>query len=247
VLGGVDLRLPFWVAAGLSLANAAYGLFVLPESLPPERRAGVGWKFANPIGSLRFLRSTKGIAGLAIVTFVSFLAHESLPGVWVLYTAYRYGWSERMVGASLAFVGLASTVVAAALTGMTVKRLGERSTLLIGLGCGMIGLAAFGLAPTSALVFAGVPFVSAWGLAGPACQSLMTRQADPSAQGKLQGAVSSLRGITGMIGPLVYTQTLRLSIEHGSIGVPGLAYLLAASLLLVGLVTAVVVTRRAEA
>jgi MFS transporter, DHA1 family, tetracycline resistance protein len=246
LLGSVDLRLPFWAAGSLSLANAVYGAFVLPESLPRERRSKVGWKMANPLGSLRLLRSIKGIGGLAAVSFVSYLAHESLPGVFVLYTAYRYAWSERMVGLSLALVGLTSTIVAAALTGPTVKRFGERRTLLVGLAAGMIGLATFGLAPETAIFFFGLPFTSLWGLAGPAMQALMTKRAG-SAQGQLQGALSSMRGITGMIGPLLFTQILTLSIRQGgSMRFPGLAYLVAAGFLVLSILITWLATRRVD-
>lgn len=244
LLGGVDLRLPFWVAGGLSLANAIYGLFVLPESLLPERRTRVGWSMANPLGSLRLLSSDKSVAGLATAAFVSFLAHESLPAIFVLYADYRFGWSERMVGVSLAMVGLSSTIVAAALTGAVVRRFGERKALLAGYAAAAIGLSTFGLAPTTALFFVGLPFVSLWGIASPALQALMTKSIGPSSQGQLQGALASMRGITGMIGPLLYSQILAFSIKNAAtVPIPGLVYVLAGSLVTVALGVALVKTR----
>ncbi len=106
VLGNIDLRLPFWVAAALSLLNFAYGFFILPESLPPDRRVAAGWAKANPLGALALLRSERSILVLAGAAFLYFLGHESLPNVFVLYTEYRYGWTSHDVGVSLALVGL---------------------------------------------------------------------------------------------------------------------------------------------
>jgi DHA1 family tetracycline resistance protein-like MFS transporter len=233
LLGGVDLRLPFWVAAALSLANALYGFFILPESLPPERRARVGWHLANPFGALTLLRRTPGLIGLAAATFLYYVAHESLPSIFVLYTDYRYGWQEGRIGLALSLIGVGGVVVSGMLVKPTVRRLGERRTLAIGLVCGLAGFAVYGLAPTGALFFAGMPLVSLWGLSGPSTQALMSRRLGPSEQGRLQGALASLRGVTGMIGPLLFTQIFATAVGAASgLEVPGAAYLLAA--LLVG-------------
>src|SRR5436189_2965015 len=107
-LGGYSLRLPFWVAGGLSLLNTLYGAFVLPESLPPERRAGFSWKKANPIGSLFLLRSHSQLMGMAALLFLYHLAHQVLSSVFVLYANYRYQWNPKMTGSVLATVGICS-------------------------------------------------------------------------------------------------------------------------------------------
>jgi DHA1 family tetracycline resistance protein-like MFS transporter len=232
LLGQIDLRLPFWVAAGLSLANTAYGLFVLPESLAPERRSPMKWHVANPFGSLKLLRSHPALLGLALASFLSFLAHESLPSIFVLYSTYRYSWTERDVGVSLAVVGVCTTIVQAVLMGPAVKRLGERSALLVGLACGALGFGIFGGAARGALLLTGLPFIALWGFAGPSMQSLMTHRIGPDEQGRLQGAISCMRGITGMAGPIVFTQALSGAIHAGGGGVVvGVPYFLAALLL----------------
>jgi DHA1 family tetracycline resistance protein-like MFS transporter len=235
LLGQIDLRMPFWVAAGLSLANAAYGYFILPESLPPERRVKVAWRLANPFGALKLLRSRPALLGLASASFLYYLAHESLPSIFVLYATYRYSWTERDVGLSLAVVGVCTTVVQATLTGPAVKRLGERRALLAGLAFGVIGFGLFGIAPKSALFLAGIPFIALWGLAGPAMQSLMTHKIHADEQGRLQGAVSSMRGITGMVGPILFTQALAAAIHEGGTAritwAQGAPYLLASLML----------------
>ena len=128
VMGDLDPRLPFWVAAGLTLANAAYGYFVLPESLPADRRMAFSWTRANPVGSLRLLARHRQLLGLAGVAFLYHLAHVVLPAVAVLYTSYRYGWDGKTMGLSLAAVGVASGIVQAGLIRPTIDRLGERAT-----------------------------------------------------------------------------------------------------------------------
>ena len=133
LLGGIDPRLPFWVAAGLSFANTLYGWLILPESLPPERRSPFRWKSANPLGALRLLRSNRVLAGLSLANFFAQVAHVVLPSTFVLYATYRYGWDTTTVGLTLALVGVCAMVVQGAGVGPIVKRLGERRALLLGL------------------------------------------------------------------------------------------------------------------
>jgi DHA1 family tetracycline resistance protein-like MFS transporter len=245
ILGGVDPRLPFWAAAAFSLANALYGLFVLPESLAPEKRRAFEWRRANPLGSLRLLRSHPELSGLAVVMFLSNLAHAALPATFVLYAAYRYGWDERAVGFVLASVGICSAIVQGAIVGTAVRRLGERRVLLTGLTCGAIGFFCYGLAPTGVLFMAAVPVVALWGLASPAAQGLMTRHIGPNEQGALQGAAGSLVGIATMIGPALFAGTFAYFIGAGARWhVPGAAFMLAALLLAAGVVVAERTTAR---
>jgi DHA1 family tetracycline resistance protein-like MFS transporter len=243
-LGNRNLRFPFWAAAVLSLGNALYGYFVLPESLPPEKRAKSAWHMANPVGSLRLLSSNVELAGLAAVTTLYYLAHNSLPSMWALYTEYRYAWSRRDVGLSLAVVGVCAAMVSGVLVGPFVKRFGERRSLLWGLFFGTVGFAGFALATRGWMLMAVIPFIALWGIAAPAIQSLMARHVDPSSQGKLQGAINSLRAITGMAGPVLFTQIFALAISpRYSFHLPGAPYYLAALLLGSSLLLAVYVTR----
>jgi DHA1 family tetracycline resistance protein-like MFS transporter len=242
VLGQIDPRLPFWVAAGLSLANAAYGFLILPESLSPERRSAFSWRRANPVGALRLLRAHPGLLGLASVNFLYFLAHQVF-AVFVLYGNYRYGWNERMVGLTLAGVGACSAVVGGLVVRPVVRRFGERRSLITGLMFGAAGFAIFGLAPTGWMFWIGIPVMSLWGLTSPAAQGLMTRRVSPGEQGQLQGANSSLMGLAGLIGPLVFTAIFAHFISPGAWHLPGAAFLLAAALLALALPVAWAVAR----
>src|SRR5262249_54851033 len=111
LLASFDPRLPFWAAGAFSIANGLYGWFVVPESLPAERRMAWSWRRANPVGSLVLLRSHRELFGLAAVNLLGQLAHVALPTVYVLYASYRYGWGDGAVGLTLAFVGACAIVV----------------------------------------------------------------------------------------------------------------------------------------
>lgn len=248
VMGDIDPRLPFWVAAGLTLANVAYGVFVLPESLPAERRMAFSWVRANPVGSLRLLAEQRQLLGLAGVAFLYHLAHVVLPVVTVLYTSYRYGWDNKTMGLTLAAVGVASGVVQAGLIKPTVRRLGERATLIVGLLFGVAGFAIYGFATTGVGFWVGIPVLALWGLGGAAFMGLMSRLVSGSEQGQLQGATSSLVALTGLIGPWMFSQTFAWSISpDASWNLPGAPFLLAAALLLAATALAWWVTRPAPA
>jgi len=245
IAGSIEPRLPFWIAAGLSLLNGLYGLVVLPESLPPERRAPFRWRRANPIGSLVLLRSHPQLTGLAIVGFVSNLAHASLPNIGVFYMMVRYGWSERAVGFVMAAVGLCAMVVQGGLIGPAVRHLGESRALLVGLAFGVAGFAAFGLAPTGAWFIAGIPLLALWGIASAATLGLMSRHVGGSEQGQLQGANSSLMGIANLIGPAMFSQAIARSIgERAIIHLQGAPFLLASLLLAIAMAVAIRTTSK---
>ena len=243
VLGDVDPRLPFWVAASFSLTNAMYGLFVLPESLPPERRSPFSWRKANPVGALRLLRSHRELWGFASVSFLSNLAHVALPATAVLYMGYRFDWTIKQVGLLLAVAGIGQIIVQAGLVGRVVRAFGERRTMILGLTGGALGFFIQGIASSPPVYVLGVVTMCAWGFLNPALQGLMTRLVRPNEQGQLQGANSSLMGIANMVGPLIFAQVFATFIGHREWHVPGAAFLLSSTLLVAGIVLATRVTR----
>jgi DHA1 family tetracycline resistance protein-like MFS transporter len=231
-LGTVDPRLPFWVAASLSVLNGCYGLFVLPESLPKDRRSRFAIKKANPVGALVLLRSHRELWGLAMVSFFSNLAHVALPSTAVLYMGYRYGWREDSVGLMLTGVGVCSIIVQGFLVGRVVRAIGERRTLIVALIAGAVGFTVQALAPTGTIYAVGIVLMSLWGMMNPALQGLMTRLVGPTEQGRLQGANSSVLGLANLIGPVVFSQTFAYFIAAGrGWHLPGAAFLLSAMLL----------------
>jgi DHA1 family tetracycline resistance protein-like MFS transporter len=243
-VGDLDPRLPFWTAAALALAGFAYGVVVLPESLPAERRMAFSWARANPMGSLRLLSERRELLGLAGVAFLYQLAHVVLPAVTVLYTSYRYGWDNKTMGLTLAAVGVASGIVQAGLIQPAIRVMGERTTLLVGLLCGMAGFAIYGLASTGWMFWAGIPVLALWGMGSAAVMALMSKLVSGSEQGQLQGATSSLTALAGLVGPWLFSQTFAWSIAPGSAWhLPGTPFFLAAAMLAAGAALAWRVTR----
>lgn len=247
VLGDIGPRLPFWGAAGLALLSACYGLFVLPESLPRERRDAFRWRKANPLGSLELLRSHRELMGFAGINFLYQLAHCVLPSMYVLYTSYRYGWSARTVGLTLMMVGVLNILVQGLLVKPTVARFGERGAVYTGLLFGICGFSAFALAPSALWMWASLPVFALWSLASPGLQGLMSRRVAANEQGKLQGANGSITSIAGLIGPTLFTQSFAYFIDpHRALMLPGVPFYIAAALLIPALLLALLLPRRAH-
>lgn len=234
-LGHFTIRLPFWVAAILSLINFCYGFFVLPESLPPERRTNrFDWRHANPFGALVLLRRYPQVFALAAVYFLITLAQFSLNSTYVLYTDYRYGWGPQAVGYTLGLVGLCSGIVQAVLVRKLMPKLGERRLIMIGLPLCVLGYLLFGLSSVVWLFLVGIPFLCLGGLAGPPAQALMSQQVDPHEQGRLQGALTSLASLAGIFGPALFANLFALFISnHAPAHLPGISFVLAAFLLVI--------------
>jgi DHA1 family tetracycline resistance protein-like MFS transporter len=234
LLGQINPRLPFWVAAGLSLTNAAYGMFVLPESLSTAQRDAFSWRNANPLGALRLLRGAPGLLTLASIHFLFWLSRMALTSVFVLYGAYRYGWSTMTIGLTFAGVGVCSVIVGGVFVKPVVARAGERISLIIGLLCGGAGMVLFGIAGIANIFWLGIPIMSLMGLATPALQGLMTARISPSEQGQLQGALGSVAAIASMIGPMLFSFVFAQSISATPLlhaHVPGAPFFLSAALL----------------
>ena len=235
-LGTIDLRTPFWAAAALSFANFAYGAFILPESLPPERRAPFRPHAANPIGALAFVRARPALVPLVAAGFFAGVAHDVLPNLFVIYSSYRYAWDERTIGISLAVVGVCSIVVQGAVVGRVVARFGERRALVAGLVIGIAGQLVYAFAPNGATFLIAIPIWALFGLVNPSLQGLMTRLVAASEQGQLQGALASLRAVASVTAPILFTQIFALAVgDLRGILVPGASFVAAAFLLVASL------------
>ncbi|MDB4910980.1 MAG: transporter, partial [Gemmatimonadetes bacterium] len=243
VLGDIDLRLPLWVAGGLSLANAAYGYFILPESLPPEKRARVPWHMANPLGSLSFLRAHPELLALGATFFLFYFAHEVYPTLFVLYGDYRYAWTARQLGLTLALFGLGSTIASAFLIGPIVKRVGERNAMILGLSLSATSALVVAFAYTGTLFLLSIPIASLGGLTSPSLMALASRQASETEQGRLQGALGSLQGIAMMVAPLVLSQIFAVAIQRGGRAFAGVPFGFTALVLCMALLLAARATR----
>ncbi len=237
-LGGLlatwGLRAPFYAAAGLCLINWLYGYFLLPESLDAEHRRPFDWKKANPFGSLKFLQRTPSIGSLALCYFLIYLGAMAVQSNWSYFTIYRFHWTEKIVGLSLAAVGLLVGVVQAGLTRVINPRLGNERSIYLGLILYSIGLTLFAIASQSWMMFAFLIPYCMGGIAGPSLQSVMAAHVPRNEQGQLQGALASLMSLTSIIGPLIMNNVFRYTTrDHASFYFPGFFFLLGASFMLV--------------
>lgn len=245
VLGDINIRLPFYVAGGLTLLNWLYGLLVLPESLPPERRRPVTWSRTNPVGVFVGLRRYPLAMGLAGVLFLLNLAQFGLHATWVLYTGHRYHWSATQVGLSLAIVGIGAAVVQGGLARRIIPRLGEPRSILFGLAIAVLAYVGYGSATQGWMIYAIVAVASIGAIAGPAIQSMITRSVDPREQGEIQGALTGLGSVAGIIGYSLGAGTFAYFIsDRAPFQMPGASFYLSAILALIGLAMAAAVLRK---
>ncbi len=224
------LRAPFYAAAILCLLNCLYGYVFLPESLSNENRRPFDWKRANPFGSLKFLIKHKKIGALAVGFFLIYLGNQSVQGNWNFFTIYRFNWSERMVGISLAVVGILIGSVQGGLTRVIVPRLGNETSIYLGLGLYTIGLILFAFATQGWMMFVFLLPYCLGGICGPSLQSVISVHVASSQQGELQGALTSLMSLTTIIGPLMMNSAFSFfTSSKAPIYFPGIHFLIGAA------------------
>lgn len=214
LLGHYDIRWPFYAAAVITMANWLYGLLVLPESLPPERRrsaAGFRW---NPARALAILGRQPFVLFIALALFLLNLAQFALHSTWVFYTGHRYGWGPREVGWSLLAVGLGAALVQGGLARRIIPKLGERRSVLTGFVVGGLAYLGYGLASEGWMIYLVIALASLGGIAMPACQSLVTKCVRGDEQGQVQGALTSVQSLANIGGPLLGSQVFAWSIAN---------------------------------
>lgn len=239
LLGSINLKLPFFVAAGFVGANWLYGALVLPESLKPENRRPFSWKRANPLGSLLALRRFRGVFDLACMYFIFMFAQAMLQNVWVLYMNYRYSWTPRDVGLSLGSIGVMAVIVQGGFVKRIIARTGERKGLVIGLVNSAVIMAGYGAATRGWMIYALI-FVGAWGgIAGPSAQALITKHVPANEQGGVQGSLSGLTSLSYIFAPLLAAWSFsRCIADDARWHIPGIAFFEASVLMLVALALA---------
>ena len=238
LLGGIDLRLPFFASAALALVNWLYGFFVLPESLPSEKRDRFSWLKANPVGSLFVLGSNRLLAGLSVSFVFIGLAQRGLETAWVLYTGHKFGWDERANGLSLGLVGVMAAIVQGGLVQPVIRRWGERRAVLGGLAVAVATYLSYGLATEGWMLLAFIVIGSVGGVAGPAIQSMVAGTVSAQDQGKVQGGIQSLMSLTAVVAPILFTSLLfgYFTSPDAPLQLPGAPFLLGALMYVTALV-----------
>jgi len=239
VLGDINIRLPFFAASGLAALNLLYGAIVLPESLAPENRRPFSWKRANPIGSLYALGRFRAVLPLIVSQFFGMLAKLMIQSAWVLYTGYRFGWSAREIGLSLAAVGTMGVLVQGLLVKRLLPLLGEHRAIVAGMLLTTAVQCCLGLANASWMVYALILIGAFGGLAEPAMQGVISRHVPADEQGAVQGALTGLNSLAGIIGPPAAAWSFGYCISSGhSWQLPGIAFFESSFLVLIAAVIA---------
>ena len=243
VLGAYGSRIPFYAAAVLTLLNAAYGYFILPESLAPENRRPFEWKRANPLGSLLNLRRYPSVLALVGTLFFVYLASHAVQGTWAYVTMERYGWTEKEVGWSLGIVGVLNAVVQGLLIRVLLPKLGNKRAVFLGMSLWLLGMILFVFASQGWMLLVFLIPYALGGISGPAIQGLISGQVLPSEQGELQGALTSLMSATAIVGPPLMTQIFAYFTRPGAAVYFPAAPFVAGAILLVGAVGMLYVKR----
>jgi MFS transporter, DHA1 family, tetracycline resistance protein len=239
LLGSYGSRVPFMVAAVLTLLNVLYGYFVLPESLSRENRRSFEWKRANPVGTLRNLFRYKVIAGLFISLAFVYIASHAVQSNWSYYTIEKFLWDERAIGISLGVVGLVSAIIQGGLIRLIIPALGQERSVYVGISLYALGLLLFGLATEGWMMYAFTVVYCFGGIAGPALQGIMSGLVPPNEQGELQGGFTSLMSITSIIGPPLMNNVFAwFTNGQHAYYFPGAAMVLGAVLMLISSVLA---------
>ena len=203
LLGAVNLHLPFYFAGSLTLMNLLYGYFVLPESLPLDKRKAFSWRSANPATSLRKLGQLKGVGPLVGVVAFSGLAQFVLYTVWVLHNSFKFGWGPRENGWSLAAVGIVAVLVQGVLLGRLLKRLSPQKLAMWGLVSSAMAYTLWGAATEGWMMYAVIAVNLLGGTVTASVQSMISSAADSKSQGQTMGAVSSLNGLMAVLAPML--------------------------------------------
>lgn len=237
VLGHYSLKLPFYAAAGLSLANVVFGYFSLPESLAPENRRPFDIKRANPVGTLKQILKYKELGWLFVAATFLYLGAHAVQSTWNYFTMYRFHWNESTVGISLAIVGTLVAIVQAGLAQKAARLLGLERSIVIGFALYTIGMFLFSIAPSTLILFLCLIPYSLGGIAMPNLQSYMAGKVDPSQQGELQGGLTSVVSLTTIIGPVMMSQIFYFfTTSRAPFVFPGAAFFLGGIFMLVSLI-----------
>lgn len=245
LLGQHGLRLPLWVAGGVTLANMLYGYFVLPESLPQDLRRRFSWRRANPLGSMKGLAKHPVVFGLSMALFLFHLGQFGVHNTWVLYTGHRYHWGTQDVGISLAVVGVTAAIVQGWLSRRILPAVGERRALVWGMVLSAVTLAAYGFSTEGWMVYVILPFGALSGLGPQAAQGLVSKSVAADEQGAVQGALAGLNSVAAFVAPLVATRLFGYFVSpQAPFQMPGVAFFMGAFLVVLALGMAVATLRR---
>ncbi len=247
LLGQYGARVPFFAAAGLTLVNVLYGYFILPESLPPEKRRKFDIKRANPLGALKHLKQFPGIGGLILIFGLIYLSGHATQSTWTYFTMLQFDWNEAMVGISLGVVGVSVFVVQGGLTRIVIPKIGEVKSVYFGLIMYFLGFLGFAFAPSGLILMLMIVPFCLGGLATPSIQGIISNKVPDDQQGELQGALTSLISFTAIFGPPMMTGLFGyFTSDSAPFELPGAAFVTGSVLILISFIMAVVFLKNSD-
>ncbi len=248
LLGAFGPRVPFFAASAISLLNFVFGYFVLPETLPPEKRRAFDLARANPVGTFKIFKQNSQVLPLCFVLFLYFFATSVYPAIWPFWGAAKFGWDSKLIGTTLAAFGIIMAITQGALTGPLVKRFGEWEVAYIGLIGAPLGCVIFGLSPSIGYVIAGLFIHAPESFVHPMLSAIMSKEVPEDAQGELQGGMSSIMNVAMMFGTVFYAEAFGyFAKENPFVVSPSVGFYIAAGLILLTLIYLVTVARPAHA
>ncbi|MBC7615389.1 MAG: TCR/Tet family MFS transporter [Pedobacter sp.] len=235
VIGGVfaqyGVRIPFMIAAGLSLINWLYGYFILPESLKLENRRNFDWKRANPVGALKQIRKYPALLGLLGSLLILYIAAQATQSIWSYYTIEKFNWNTAWVGYSLGFVGITVAIVQGGLIRIIIPKIGNKRSIQVGLILYVFGFIAFSFASEGWMMFAFIVPYALAGITGPAIQGIISKQIPANEQGEIQGVMTGLMSLASIFGPLLMTNLFfYFTDKNATVYFPGAPFMMAAVL-----------------
>jgi len=247
LFGSFGTRVPFMAAAGFSLLNFLFGYFILPESLSKDNRRAFSWKRANPFGSLKQLTKHKTVFNLIIILFILNIAGQAMPSIWTFFCIERFAWNEKMIGFSLAFVGITVSIVQGGLIGITTNKLGVKKSIFVGLGFYMLGFFLFSIASMSWMMFAFMIPYALGGISTPNIQSILSSRVPANEQGELQGGLTSVVSLTAVIGPILMSTSFTFFTRNPvTLYFPGISFFIGGVLALISLILSYSVLKKID-
>jgi len=237
LLAEFGIRMPFIVAGILALMNAAFGFFVLPETLPNNKRRKFEWRRANPFNALMRIKNLPMIGNMMFVVLIYSTASNVYPSIWSFFTIERFGWDTKMVATSLAFYGICAATVQVVALGAMIRKFGVERTSTIGMVISIGALIFLSVIDSTLLIFLGMPICALGAVVSPALQGMMADQVDDDSQGELQGVFASVVAISAILSPLIMSFTFQQFTKQNAVYyLPGAPFAAAALLTIAALI-----------
>ncbi|RXN04912.1 hippocampus abundant transcript 1 -like protein [Labeo rohita] len=197
------------VATLIALADICFILLAVPESLPDKMRlntwgAPISWEQADPFASLRKVGQDTTVLLICITVFLSYLPEAGQYSSFFLYLRQVINFSPKTIAVFIGVVGILSILAQTLFLTLLMRTIGNKNTVLLGLGFQILQLAWYGLGSEPWMMWAAGAVAAMSSITFPAVSALVSRSADPDKQGLVQGMITGIRGLCNGLGPALY-------------------------------------------